>query len=87
MSFVTCIIPMIIAGIIFRIICKTAAIRSNTLFVISILAIAVFFIVSDLSMEDSTLSLSFAAVIAYNIFKLRTDTEDAEIIAKEGEQP
>ena len=86
MSFITYIIPMIIAGIVNRVICRITKSNSNKLFVIFIIAIAAFFIVGDLYGDGSTFGLGFAAAIAYNIFKVRTDPETTETFESESQK-
>ena len=80
MSLVVYAIPMIIAGIIFRIICKFADINSNYLLVIMIIAVAAAeYFFTDLQDMSEPIGLGFAAAIAFNIFKVRTDTEVKEV--------
>ena len=80
MSYIFYLIPMIAAGIVYRIICKTANVNSNTLLVIMLVAVAAaeYFIVSSQYGEEPTIGLGFVAALAYNLFKVRTDSEAEE---------
>ena len=80
MGYITCITPLVIAGIIFRIICRIANINSNKLLLIMILAAAAaeYIIFECIDQESLVFSYGFIAAIVYNLFKVRADTEDEE---------
>ena len=74
MEYLPYIIPMVIAGVIYRIICAVTKRSSNRLFMVVIIAIGL----AELFLVEESIGLGFAAAIVYNLFKVRTDPEVTE---------
>jgi len=72
-------IPMIIAGIVYKIICKIFNIKYNPLlfFLLFAVAMAEYFIAESLY-NTEIYGLGFLAAIVYNLFKVRDDSEESD---------
>ena len=72
-------IPMIIVGIVYKIICKIFNIKYNPLLVFLLFAVAMaeYYIAEDLY-NTEVFGLGFLAAIVYKLFKVRDDSEESD---------
>lgn len=80
MSFENCVISLVIAGIVFRIICKiTKSVSNKMLIALLVVAVAVNLFTMDDS-EASMIILVIATKLAYNILRVKADPETMEAV-------
>lgn len=77
MDYLLIILPMVIAGVIFRIVYRDAPSASNKVLFVVIIAVAIaLFIVSiQGGIDGPPLGFGLTAVIVYNLFKIRWDLD------------
>lgn len=77
MDYLLIILPMVIAGVIFRIVYRDAPSDSNKVLLVVIIALAIaLFIVSIQGVIDGPpLGFGLTAAIVYNLFKIRWDPD------------